>query len=402
MTSAPMSARDTFERARPFAVTILFGVAAFTIALAGVRSIRDIIGPAFLALVITITLHPIRIWLERRPHIPGWLASILMLAAAYLLLFLLTLALTVSVAQLASLIPQYADQVNTAVTDAGNTLNNLGVDQTQIDAIVGAIDPGDLVGVATGVLSGALGVLTDLFFLLTVLLFMAFDTDSTRRSLATLDQRFPDPIAALANFAHGTRGYMGVSAGFGLIVAVIDGIALWIMDIPGAFVWAVLAFVTNFIPNIGFVIGVIPPALIALLDGGPEKMLAVIIVYSVINFIIQSVIQPRVVGDAVGLSPTLTFMSLVFWTWVIGPLGALLAVPLSLLTRALLVEADPNARWALPLISGKPETAEKLEPTAPKGTDLDERQPEPTHRAPARDGIAPASRDSEADPSDLS
>ena len=148
---------------------------------------------------------------------------------------------------------------------------------------------------------------------------------------------------------------MGVSAGFGLIVAVIDGVVLYFMGVPGAFVWAVLAFVTNFIPNIGFVIGVIPPAIIALLEGGPGLMVSVIVVYSVINFVIQSVIQPRVVGDAVGLSPMLTFLSLVFWTWVVGPLGALLAVPLSLLTRALLVEADPRTRWAIPVISGKPE-----------------------------------------------
>ena len=246
--------------------------------------------------------------------------------------------------------------------DAGNTLRDLGVKQDQIDAVVGAIDPGQLVDVATSVLSGSLGILTDLFFLLTVLIFMAFDTDSTRRGLASLGKRFPDPVAALANFARGTRGYMVVSAGFGLIVAVIDGVALQIMGVPGAFVWAVLAFVTNFIPNIGFVLGVIPPALIALLDSGPGLMIAVIVVYSVINFLIQSVIQPRVVGDTVGLSPILTFLSLVFWTWVIGPLGALLAVPLTLLTRALLVEADPGARWALPLIAGK---ADPTEPPVP-------------------------------------
>ena len=213
--------------------------------------------------------------------------------------------------------------------NAGNTLRDLGVEQDQIDAVVDAIDPGQLVDLAMSVLSGTLGVLGDLFFLFTVLLFMAFDTDSTRRSLATLGDRFPDPVAALANFARGTRNYMGVSAGFGLIVAVIDGVVLYLMGVPGAFVWAVLAFVTNFIPNIGFVIGVIPPALIALLDGGPGLMVAVIVVYSVINFVIQSVIQPRVVGDTVGLSPILTFLSLVFWTWVIGPLGALLAVPLT-------------------------------------------------------------------------
>jgi predicted PurR-regulated permease PerM len=212
-------------------------------------------------------------------------------------------------------------------------------------------------------LSSVLGVLSNLFFLFTVLLFMAFDTNSTRQSLSTLGDRFPGPAAALAHFARGARGYMAVSAGFGLVVAVIDGVVLYFMGVPGAFVWAVLAFVTNFIPNIGFVIGVIPPALIALLEGGPDLMVAVIIVYSVINFVIQSIIQPRVVGDAVGLSATLTFLSLVFWTWVVGPLGALLAVPLSLFVRALLVEADPRTRWALPLISGTPEEKrDELEP----------------------------------------
>jgi len=135
--------------------------------------------------------------------------------------------------------------------------------------------------------------------------------------------------------------------------------------VPGAFIWGVLSFVTNFIPNIGFVIGVIPPAIIALLDGGPGLMIAVIVVYVVINFVIQTVIQPRIVGDAVGLSATLTFLSLVFWSWAIGPLGALLAVPLSLLLKSLLVEADPEARWLLPLIAGKPEAEDRVDAGLP-------------------------------------
>jgi predicted PurR-regulated permease PerM len=362
--AAAGSARDGNQRTRTFALTLLLVVAALTIALAGVRSTADIVGPVFLALVITVTLHPIRIRLERH-RLPQWAASLLMLLAAYLVLFLLTLALIVAVAQLAALIPEYTVQIKDTVANAGNTLRDLGVKQDQIDAVVHAIDPGQVVDLAMSLLSGTLGVLGNLFFLFTVLLFLTFDTDSTRRSLSTLGERFPDPVAALANFARGTRSYMAVSAGFGLVVAVIDGTVLHFMGVPGAFVWAVLAFVTNFIPNIGFVIGVIPPALIALLEGGPGLMVAVIIVYSVINFVIQSVIQPRVVGDAVGLSATLTFLSLVFWTWVVGPLGALLAVPLSLLTRALLIEADPRARWALPLISGTPEGSEPETKTAP-------------------------------------
>ena len=285
----------------------------------------------------------------------------MLLLAAYLVLFLLTLALIVSVAQLAELLPQYSDQFTQMVANAGNTLKSLGVQQEQIDAVVNAIDPRQLVGAVSSLLSSTLGVLSDVFFLIVLLFFMAFDTDSTRRSMASLGNRMPDLAAGLASFAHGARSYMGVAAGFGFIVGVIDFIALQIMGVPGAFVWAVLAFVTNFIPNIGFVIGLIPPAIIALLEGGPGLMLAVIVVYCVVNFLIQSIIQPRVVGDAVGLTPLFTFMSLVFWTWVIGPLGALLAVPLSLLARALLIEADPRSRWALPLIAGKAEPTEKPE-----------------------------------------
>ncbi|HWM74029.1 MAG TPA: AI-2E family transporter, partial [Nocardioides sp.] len=160
---------------------------------------------------------------------------------------------------------------------------------------------------------------------------------------------------AMGSFARGTRSYLAVTTVFGLIVAVVDTGLLWALGIPAAFVWGILAFVTNFIPNIGFVIGVVPPALIGLLEGGPGLMIAVIVLYSVINVVIQSIIQPRYVGQAVGLSTTLTFLSLVFWAWVLGPLGALLAVPMTLFFRAILVEADPEANWMRPLISGDPD-----------------------------------------------
>lgn len=100
-------------------------------------------------------------------------------------------------------------------------------------------------------------------------------------------------------------------------------------------------------------------------------MIAVIIVYSVINFVIQSIIQPRYIGNSVGLSTTLTFLSLVFWTFILGPLGAILAVPMSLLLRAVVVEADPASRWLLPLVSGQ------LEPELDHPLAPDEPDPEP-------------------------
>lgn len=340
------------ERGIPRPVVVLVGAAALVVALAGVRAVSEIIGPAFLALVLTITVYPVRQRLQRW-GLPGWAASVVLLLGVYLVLVLFTLALIVSLGRLAVIVPDYAPEIQDNWDSFGSWLKDLGVGDEQVAAVVDAFDVGNLVSLATDILGGILSVLGDLFFIATLALFLAFDAAPTDRVVRELQGHHTRLMDAIHSFVHGTRSYVAVSASFGLIVAVIDTFALWVMGVPGAFVWGVLAFVTNFIPNIGFVIGVVPPAVIALLEGGPGLMLAVIAVYSVINFVIQSVIQPRIVGDAVGFSATITFLSLVFWTWAIGPLGALLAVPLSLLLRALLIEADPRAAWVLPIISGK-------------------------------------------------
>jgi large subunit ribosomal protein L1 len=107
---------------------------------------------------------------------------------------------------------------------------------------------------------------------------------------------------------------------------------------------------------------VIPPAIIGLLEGGPGLMFAVIVLYSVINVVIQSIIQPKYQADALGLTTTLTFLSLVFWAWVLGPLGAILALPLTLLLKALFVDVDPGSQWLGPLLSGVPAPAADPEP----------------------------------------
>jgi AI-2 transport protein TqsA len=115
-------------------------------------------------------------------------------------------------------------------------------------------------------------------------------------------------------------------------------------------------------------------------------MLIVIIVYCVLNFVVQSIIQPRFIGDAVGLSVTVTFIALVFWAWLLGPLGAILAIPLTLLTKALLVDVDPQARWADALLRA---SAKEPDPAVPEKKPR-RRRPEPaplaTDSATARPG----------------
>lgn len=344
--------RDVAATGRlPRAALVLLVAAALTIVLAGVRATSGIFGPAVLALVLVVTVHPIRRPLLRR-GLPTWVVSLVVVVTVYLLLIGVTVSVVYAIGRLAALLPSYTADLHGYARDVGAWLEDRGVGRDQASAMTDAVDLSRLLTLASNIFGAVLGVASNLFFIVTVVLFMGFDAPATQQVLGRVRASRPDLVDALSSFARGTRTYMAVSAGFGLIVAVIDGIALHLMGVPGAFVWAVLSFVTNFIPNIGFVIGVVPPALIGLLEGGPRLMIGVLVVYSLINFVIQSIIQPRYVGDAVGLTPTLTMLSLVFWAWALGPLGALLAVPMSLLVRALLIEADPDARWAMPLVSG--------------------------------------------------
>jgi AI-2 transport protein TqsA len=350
--------------ALPRGLLILLGLAAAVITVAGLKSISGLVAPAFLALVLTIGVHPLRGWLVRRGF-PGWVATLVMILTVYAILLVLALSLVVSIARFATLLPSYQQDMANLVSEATAWLESVGVGRQQINAMTQAFDPSRLVGVATGFLSGLLSVLSNLFFIVTLLLFLALDAAWFPRRLGAAESSRGGLVAALVSFAHGTRRYLVVSTVFGLIVAVLDVGLLYLLSIPVPLVWGLLAFITNYIPNIGFVVGVIPPAILGLLEGGIPGALGVIIGYSVLNVIIQSVIQPKVVGDAVGLSTSLTFLSLVFWAWVLGALGALLAIPLSLLTKALLVDVDPDSRWLIPLLSGdaeKPERSARSEP----------------------------------------
>lgn len=349
--------REPPQHAMPRAVVVLLAAAALTITLAGVRSISGILGPSFLALVLVVTVHPWRAGLERR-GLPRWAASIVVVVLTYAIIVAITLSLIIAVGRLAVLVPHYSGRFDHIVNELTRWLHARGVGQPQVEKVAKSLDVGKLVSAATSILGAVLGVLKNLFFIALVLIFITFDTPGMLAGLAAAKKKRPDLINAMENFASGTRSYMVVSSVFGFIVAAIDTAALAIIGVPGAFVWGVLSFVTNFIPNIGFVIGLVPPALLGLLQGGVTEMIVVIVVYSVANLVVQTIIQPRFVGDAVGLSTTLTFLSLAFWAWALGALGALLAVPLSLMVRSLLVESDPDARWLLPLISGSPEEIE--------------------------------------------
>ena len=350
----------------PRALIIILGLAAGVVVAAGMRAIPGIIGPVFLALVLTITVDPIRGWLIRRGASRA-VASLAVFLTVFVIMAGLLVAAVVGIVQLVTLMPQYSDQIQQELSGIESWLAGMGVTQADIQSVFSSISPSQIASAAESLLSSISGIVSFVLFMLVVAIFLAVDATLFGARRAKLGAGHEPVLNALGVFARGTRKYFGVATIFGGIVAVLDGAALLILGIPAAGLWALLAFVTNYIPNIGFIIGLIPPAILGLLVGGPGLMIAVIVVYCVLNFIIQSVLQPKFVGDAVGLTTTLSFLSLIVWAFILGPIGAILAIPASLFFKALLVDMDPAARWLDLFLGDKPVFKEKAAKKSRRG-----------------------------------
>lgn len=377
-------AGDEVRRALPRWLTVVLGVAGTVVALAGLHAGSAVVGPALLALVLAVVVHPVLAGLRRRGA-PRWVAVSAAVLVADGGLVALVLAVGYALARLAAVLPQYAAQWTAAVGHLRSGLTAVGLGPEEVDTVVRPLESGTATSALTGLLGGVVGALTTLIVVLMTVLFLCADAATLPDRLAGAAEPASRLGPTLVSFTARTRTWFGVTTVFGLVVAVLDGVALVVLGVPLPFLWAVLSFVTNYIPNVGFLLGLLPPALLALVVDGPRSAILVVVVYSVINFVLQSLIQPVFVSDAVDLSLTATFLSLVLWAAVLGPLGAVLSTPMSLLVSAVVLEADPRAAWARALIShGSVRRVAPHEGSASPGPGGRRRRPlSAAHRPPA-------------------
>ena len=334
----------------PRSIIVVLGAAGAVVVGAGLKGAAEIVAIPVLSLALTIAVLPIDAR-ARRHGWPGWLATLTALVAAYAIVLALLAGTVICLVKLVDLLPKYAADSEELTAQVNKWMSSLGISGESTTDALKKLNPTTVVDRLTDVLNGVLGAAGNLFFLVTVMFFFVTAVHGFGPRIAALSRSKPELASSLARFVTGTQRYLVMTALIGAIVAVLDTGALWLMAIPLPLAWGFFSFITNFIPNIGFIIGIIPPALLGLLEGGWQKMLLVILVYSVLNVTIQTFIQPRYVGATVGLSAEMTFMSLVVWTFLLGPLGALLAVPMTLLVRALFIDADKRAAWVTPLIA---------------------------------------------------
>ena len=337
----------------PMLASVAVVVAALGLSLGLLREYSSIIAPMFMAINLLIAAYPV-FTLLRRINAPRIVAASVTLLAVFVIFVLGILAIVWSVTEMVQALTAYSDQFVQGYTRAIEWLAQFGFDEAALLNSVKSISPSSVLDFAGSLVSGTSAATGLILVIVIALVFLSMDLSSMDERLQITSGLNPTLTRSLSAFASGVRRYWLVTTVFGLIVALLDGGVLLVLGIPLPLVWVVLSFITNYIPNVGFVIGLLPPALLALFEKGPITALIVVVAYCVLNFVIQSLIQPKFTGDAVGVTPTVSFLSLLLWASVFGPLGALIALPATLAVKALLIDPDPRMRWVNAFISNEP------------------------------------------------
>jgi predicted PurR-regulated permease PerM len=310
-------------------IRFMFGAACTVVVLAGVRAVADLLNPVLLAGFLALLLQPL---LNRLRRLRGGAVAVVVL-----IVLLGGLALFgfvgVSLRQFALELPRYQDELQGLATSVAQKLAERGINAASYieSALTGATVGRTLLGVSRAV-AGWFGDLVVTLFIFAFMLGGMWELER-RASRQALDH---SPLAErFLDFASTIRGYVGVRSVLGLAAAVLDYLLLVVLDVDHALLWGVLSFLLSFVPNIGFLLSLLPPMLLALLGGGWVSALMVFVGYQVINTTLDSVIGPRLIGRQMNISPLLSFLSVIFWAWLLGPTGAILAVPLTVLVQDL-------------------------------------------------------------------
>lgn len=316
---------DRVNRIESRLVISLVGLAAFFVILFGIRASASIINPILLALVITVTVLPVPSRLTKR-GMPGWLALVLTILMVVLILGLVIATVFFSIAQLATSIPDY---MSSASQQAASTTDSATA--SQINQITISMSP---------FLQSFLVNITDLLVQFGLALVIFFFMISAAISLPTpsrlgLDANLP-AINRVATLTEDVRKYMTVLTLVNFLVGLGDTIFLMFMGVDYAVLWGMLAWFMGYIPSVGFLIALIPPVFIAYAQYGLQTALIVLVGYILINGGVQNLYQPKVMGDRLRISPVVVFVGLFVWGFLLGGIGAILAVPMTLLVLILL------------------------------------------------------------------
>lgn len=334
---------------RPELTPRLVAGAAVVVLLVGLHAIAAVATLVILSVLATILLAPVQAALRGR-GVPGWLALLLTLGVYLGVLAGAGLLLLVGLTGFVRDLPTYEAELEAALVAIGERLGGSG-----------APPPVDAIAVETfvrGLIDDLVGTLVTIGYSVFIVAYLLLEapnaTARLRHAFGDATETVPRGTALAARL----RDYIVARAVLGAVAAVLDTILLLVLGVPAALLWGVLSFLLSFIPNIGFILALIPPTVLGLLTGGWGTALAVLIGYTVINIAIDYVIQPKFIGSSVDLSPVVVTVCLLFWGVVLGPTGALLAVPMTIIAAAV-ADAYPGSRPVSRLLGGGPPSVDE-------------------------------------------
>ena len=302
---------------------------------------------AFLAL---ITIRPM-LWLQER-RVPSFLAALLIVSAIMMLMVVVGTILGSSIADFTAALPGYQARLDAIVEGVFDfVVEHLNGDES-MQSIGDMINPSWVMGMVATILNSLKDVLTNTFLIIFTMIFMLLEVSSVGTKVEAAFGRSAESLARPRAFLQNLGRYLGIKTVVSIATGTCAGVLTWSVGLDFPLLWAMLAFLLNYVPTIGSIIAAVPAVLLALVQLGPGAAGATAIGFAAINVAFGNIIEPRLLGYGVGISPLIVFVGLIFWGWVFGPVGMLLSVPLTMILK-LILESDENTRWIAILIGSE-------------------------------------------------
>src|SRR4051812_23593027 len=326
----------------------LVTIAALVIVLAAIRSAPDLVLPFLLAVFISIIADAPISWLGRK-GVPGALSIIIVIVALIVLSFGATMVLTASIQDFSNNLPVYQAGLETSFANIKPALARIGI-KVPDNGPASLIDPAVAMSLANSLFVSITQLLSNAALIGMFVILMLLESSEISRKIDIIRDDEGKSRANVARFVRNTKQYMAMKAAICLAEGILIFAGMTVLGVNDAILWGFLTFVLNFIPTIGLILAAIPTILLAWLQLGPRSAIYAAICFLAVNIVVGNIIEPRVMGRGMGLSTLVIFLSLIFWGWLLGPVGMVLSVPLTMLAK-FWAETDENTRWIAVLLS---------------------------------------------------
>lgn len=339
----------SFQNSR--VTSVLLAVAATFIIIAGMKSASSFIVPVILSLFVSIILSPLYFLFVGsklpliKKEVPDWLAILLVVMTAGFLFFLIGKLVGTSVQDFSAKLPEYQTNLTNKLSGVFAWLQSVGLPVPE-GGISEKFSPGMIMNVSTSVLNGLGGLLSNLFLIVFTSIFLLTEASVFGQKM---QRAFPGSESkahsGLSEVIEKIKRYATIKSVVSLLTGAVISGWLWLIGVEYPFLWGLIAFLFNFIPNIGSIIAAVPAVILAWL--GTDTLTTPILAasgYIAVNFIVGNMIEPKFMGKGLGLSTLVVFLSLLFWGWVLGPVGMLLSVPLTIMVKIIL-DANEETKW---------------------------------------------------------